>query len=161
MEKSSQHDAARKWRLYMGHMQCRQRQISFPLPRCSMLARNVTNWRCVIYVVRVPSRCRWRRSRNIERGGLGGPVRKVVHDDAYMSLLRTFFHQQSPKPWSCIRLWREGATDMCADKIATQDSECIDHVTAVCMRFVHALSSCSRTLEKLLPINTNAHALVR
>ena len=114
-------------------MQCRQCQISFPLPRCSMLAHNIYNWRCVIYVVRVPSRCRWRHSRNIERGGQGVPVPNVCYDAVRVCLLRTFFHQQSPKSGSCIALWHEGATDMCVHLITTQHSMCNGHVTAACM----------------------------
>ena len=61
-----------------------------------MLECAFKNRRCVIYVVRIPSRCRWRRSRNIERGGHGGSMLEDLHVDVHVCMLRTLFRQQSP-----------------------------------------------------------------
>ena len=46
--------------------------------------------------------------------GRGGSASQLFHATLRESLLRTFFHQQSPYTWSCIALWHERATDMCA-----------------------------------------------
>ena len=51
--------------------------------------------------------------------GRGGSSPELLHVGLRECLLRTFFHQQSPWTWSCIALWYERATDMCAH--TTQD----------------------------------------
>ena len=46
--------------------------------------------------------------------GSGGSSLELLHVNLRECSLRTFFHQQSPYAWSCIALWYESATDMCA-----------------------------------------------
>ena len=114
METSSQRIRIRVNDIWRCTSLCTHNDMTTPLPRCSMLACARYSWFCVIYVVRSPSRSAPPCASTLNVRGMGGSRLELLRENLREWTLRTFFHQQSPHTWSCIALWHERATDMCA-----------------------------------------------